>query len=115
MTFDLYTVSMHSVKKIILSTAFFATELYSSVWIKTCLNSQDAKRTHKHEYQMNYVHVLSTTLSHGHEGDKLAKRPRGHVITGLLQIAVYAQTSFAVHRMNETNVTIELANVFFVR
>ena len=52
------------------------------------------------------------------EGYKLAKRPRGHVITGLLQIAgtVYAQTSFAVesiHRMNETDVTIEISERLF--
>ena len=31
--------------------------------------------------------VQALFKSHGHEGDKLAKRPRDHVITGLLQIA----------------------------
>ena len=53
------------------------------------------------------------------EGDKLAKRPRGHVITGLFanrQGTVNAQTSFAVesiHRLNETDVTIEISERLF--
>ena len=33
-------------------------------------------------------HMATRALANlSHEGDKLAKRPRGHVITGLLQIA----------------------------